>query len=122
VPKGLPFAICIVMFPLENGVVFPRVNLYSFHSHAANNTWKSNVSHEKTMLAILVPSIASLCFLISLSAYLWFKKRAKKGNTRLSINLYLLCRPKSCIYPALVVGRSSLLLHDWKNNKVLSCR
>ncbi|KAG5219192.1 G-type lectin S-receptor serine/threonine-protein [Salix suchowensis] len=32
------------------------------------------------MLAILVPSIASFLLLISLSAYLWLKKRAKKGN------------------------------------------
>jgi len=47
-----------VVFPLE-------LDLYSFHSHAANNTRKSNVSHEKPMLAILVPSIASLWFLIT---------------------------------------------------------
>jgi len=75
--------------------------------YAANNTRKSNVFLEKTMVAILVPSIASLWFLISLSAYLWLKKRAKQDKTRLS-NLYLLCRPKSRVYPALVVGRSSL--------------
>ncbi|KAF9672231.1 hypothetical protein SADUNF_Sadunf11G0019100 [Salix dunnii] len=53
-------------------------NLYSFP--AAKNTRKSNVSHEKPMLAILVPSIASFWLLISISAYLWIKKRAKKVN------------------------------------------
>jgi len=48
VPKGAGFAICIVTFPLEKEVVFPlELDLYSFHSHAANNTRKSNVSHEK---------------------------------------------------------------------------
>ena len=82
-PKGLPFAICIVIFPLENGVVL--VNLYSFHSHAADTTRKSNDSREKPMLAILAPSIALLWFLISLFAYLWLKKRAKKG-TELQVN------------------------------------
>jgi hypothetical protein len=66
VTKWAAFAICIVTFPLEKGVVFPlELDLYSFHSHAANNTRKSNVSHEKPMLAILVPSIASLWFLIT---------------------------------------------------------
>ena len=67
-PKGLPFVICFSY----------RVNLYSFHSHAADR--KSNDSREKTMLAVLAPSIALLWFLISLFAYLWLKKRAKKGN------------------------------------------
>jgi hypothetical protein len=92
VPKGPAFAISI-----GKGVVF---HLYSFHSHAAKNTRESNVSHEKPMLAILVPSIASFCLLISLSAYLWLKKRAKKGTTRHS-NLYLI------YYSAFLVGRSS---------------
>ena len=32
------------------------------------------------MLAVLAPSIALLWFLIGLFAYLWLKKRAKKGN------------------------------------------
>ena len=57
-----------------------RVNLYSFHTHAADTTRKSNDSREKPMLAVLAPSFAFLWFLISLFAYLWFKKRAKKGN------------------------------------------
>uniref|UniRef100_A0A6N2MCS2 non-specific serine/threonine protein kinase n=1 Tax=Salix viminalis TaxID=40686 RepID=A0A6N2MCS2_SALVM len=75
--------------------VSSAVNLYSFHSHAAKNTRKSNVSHEKTMLAILVPSIASLWLLISLSVYLWLKKRAEKGEVQ-------------------------ILIHEWKNNHVMS--
>ena len=58
-----------------------RVNLYSFHSHAADTTRKSNDSREKTMLAVL----ALLWFLISLFVYLWFKKRANKG-TELLVN------------------------------------
>jgi hypothetical protein len=37
------------------------------------------------MLALIAPSIALLWFLISLFAYLWFKKRAKKG-TELQVN------------------------------------
>jgi len=37
------------------------------------------------MLAIIAPSIALLWFLISLFAYLWLKKRAKKG-TELHVN------------------------------------
>ncbi|XP_061983758.1 G-type lectin S-receptor-like serine/threonine-protein kinase RKS1 [Populus nigra] len=61
--------------------LYVRVDAYEL----ANNTRKSNVSHEKTMLVILVPSIASLWFLISLSAYLWLKKRAKQG-TELQVN------------------------------------
>jgi hypothetical protein len=64
------------------------VNRYYFHSHAAGNTRKLNGSREKTMQAILAPSIALLLFLISLTAYLRLKKGAKKGKTRLS-NLYL---------------------------------
>ena len=74
-PKGLPFTICFSY----------RVNLFSFHSHAADNTGQPNGSREKPMLAILAPSIALLWFLISLFAYLWFKKRAKKG-TELQVN------------------------------------
>ena len=62
-----------------------RVNLYSFHSHAADTTRKSNDSREKPMLAVLAPSIALVWFLITLFAYLWFKKRAKKG-TELQVN------------------------------------
>jgi len=57
-----------------------RVNLYSFHSRVADTKRKSNDSREKTMLAVLAPSIALLWFLISLFAYLWLKKREKKGN------------------------------------------
>ncbi|KAG5234842.1 G-type lectin S-receptor serine/threonine-protein kinase [Salix suchowensis] len=56
--------------------LYVRVDAYEL----AKNTRETNVSHEKTMLAILVPSIASFLLLISLSAYLWLKKRAKKGN------------------------------------------
>ena len=62
-----------------------RVHLCSFHSHAADTKRKSNDSREKTMLAVLAPSIAFLWFLISLFASLWFKKRAKKG-TELQVN------------------------------------
>ncbi|XP_052301285.1 G-type lectin S-receptor-like serine/threonine-protein kinase RKS1 isoform X14 [Populus trichocarpa] len=61
------------------------VNRYCFHSHAAGNTRKLNGSREKTMQAILAPSIALLLFLISLTAYLRLKKGAKKG-TELQIN------------------------------------
>ena len=64
------------------------VNRYCFDSHAAGNKRKLNGSREKTMLAILAPSIALLLFLISLSSYLRLKKRAKKGKTGPS-NLYL---------------------------------
>uniref|UniRef100_A0A6N2M3F3 Receptor-like serine/threonine-protein kinase n=1 Tax=Salix viminalis TaxID=40686 RepID=A0A6N2M3F3_SALVM len=64
----------------KGGSFSSAVNLYSLHYHAAKNTRESNVSHEKPMLAILVPSIASFWLLISLSAYLWLKKRAKKVN------------------------------------------
>ena len=106
----------------KGGSFSSAVNLYSFHSHAAKNSGESNVSHEKPMLAILVPSIASFLLLISLSAYLWLKMRAKKGTTRLS-NLYLICLPiMSCIYSAFVLGEVNFLLLDWKNNQVMSCR
>uniref|UniRef100_A0A6N2L1S6 Receptor-like serine/threonine-protein kinase n=1 Tax=Salix viminalis TaxID=40686 RepID=A0A6N2L1S6_SALVM len=60
----------------ESYDLYVRVDAYEL----AKNTRESNVSHEKPMLASLVPSIASFCLLISLSAYLWRKKRAKKGN------------------------------------------
>ena len=73
-PKGL--AICIAI--RKGGSFSSAVDLYSFHSHAAKNSRESNVSHEKPMLAILVPSF---WLVISLSAYLWLKKRAKKGKT-----------------------------------------
>ncbi|KAG5234856.1 G-type lectin S-receptor serine/threonine-protein kinase [Salix suchowensis] len=56
--------------------LYVRVDAYEL----AKNTRESNVSHEKPMLAILAPSIASFCLLVSLSAYLWLKKMAKKGN------------------------------------------
>ncbi|KAJ6893333.1 G-type lectin S-receptor-like serine/threonine-protein kinase [Populus alba x Populus x berolinensis] len=56
------------------------VNRYCFHSHAAGNKRKLNGSREKTMLAILAPSIALLLFLISLSSYLRLKKRAKEAK------------------------------------------
>ncbi|KAG6755919.1 hypothetical protein POTOM_039327 [Populus tomentosa] len=56
------------------------VNRYCFHSHAAGNKRKLIGSREKTMLAILAPSIAVLLFLISLSSYLRLKKRAKEGT------------------------------------------
>ena len=61
------------------------LNLYSFHSRAAETTRKSIDSREKPMLAVLAPSIALSWFLVSLFAYLWFKKRAKKG-TELQVN------------------------------------
>ena len=62
-------------------MVFPiEFNLYTFHSRAAETTRKSIDSREKPMLAVLVTSIALSWFLISLFAYLWLKKRAKKGN------------------------------------------
>jgi len=70
---------CHISFRKWGGFSY-RVNLYSFHSHAADTTRKSNDSREKPMLAILAPSIALSWFLISLFAYLWLKKRAKKGN------------------------------------------
>ncbi|KAG5234837.1 G-type lectin S-receptor serine/threonine-protein kinase [Salix suchowensis] len=60
---------------------------------------ESNVSHEKPMLAILVHSIASFLLLISLSAYLWLKKRAKKvffNSARLSCELLSL-DPETCM-------------------------
>ncbi|KAJ6885690.1 hypothetical protein NC651_026361 [Populus alba x Populus x berolinensis] len=56
------------------------VNRYCFHSHAAGNKRKLNGSREKTILAILAPSIALLLFLIGLSSYLRLKKRAKEGT------------------------------------------
>ena len=75
---------CHVSFGKWGGFSY-RVILYSFHSHAADTTRKSNDSREKTILAVLAPSIAFLWFLISLFAYLWFKKRSKKG-TELQVN------------------------------------
>ncbi|KAG5234860.1 G-type lectin S-receptor serine/threonine-protein kinase [Salix suchowensis] len=56
--------------------LYVRVDAYEL----AKNSRESYVSHEKPMLAISVPSIASFWLLISLSAYLWFQKSAKKGN------------------------------------------
>ncbi|XP_052301301.1 G-type lectin S-receptor-like serine/threonine-protein kinase RKS1 isoform X33 [Populus trichocarpa] len=56
--------------------LYVRVDAYEL----ADTKRKSNDSREKTMQAILAPSIALLWFLISLFAYLWFKKRAKKAN------------------------------------------
>ncbi|XP_052301289.1 G-type lectin S-receptor-like serine/threonine-protein kinase RKS1 isoform X20 [Populus trichocarpa] len=56
--------------------LYVRVDAYEL----ADTKRKSNDSREKTMQAILAPSIALLWFLISLFAYLWFKKRAKKGS------------------------------------------
>ncbi|KAJ6893324.1 G-type lectin S-receptor-like serine/threonine-protein kinase RKS1 isoform X1 [Populus alba x Populus x berolinensis] len=92
VPKRLPFAIFVVIFPWDLissprlQVVFPIELIFlSFHSHAAETTRKSNNFREKPMLAVLAPLIALLWFLISLFAYLWFKKRAKKG-TELQVN------------------------------------
>ncbi|KAG5234858.1 G-type lectin S-receptor serine/threonine-protein kinase [Salix suchowensis] len=62
--------------------LYVRVDAYEL----AKNTRESNVSHEKPMLAILVPSVASFCLLISLSAYLWLKKRAKTAGNELQVN------------------------------------
>ncbi|XP_052301298.1 G-type lectin S-receptor-like serine/threonine-protein kinase At1g11410 isoform X30 [Populus trichocarpa] len=56
--------------------LYVRVDAYEL----ADTKRKSNDSREKTMLAVLAPSIALLWFLIGLFAYLWLKKRAKKGN------------------------------------------
>ncbi|KAF9672232.1 hypothetical protein SADUNF_Sadunf11G0019500 [Salix dunnii] len=91
--------------------LYVRVDAYEL----AKNSGESNVSHEKPMLAILVPSIASFLLLISLSAYSSLKKRAKKGMTTLS-NLYLICLAMSCIYSAFVVGRNETrrLVLDWR--------
>ncbi|KAJ6893322.1 hypothetical protein NC652_027371 [Populus alba x Populus x berolinensis] len=60
----------------ESHDLYVRVDAYEL----ADTTRKSNDSREKPMMAILAPSIALLWFLISLFAYLWLKKRAKKGN------------------------------------------
>ena len=67
------------------GFFFLELIFIFFHSHAADNTRQPNSSREKPMLALIAPSIALLWFLISLFAYLWFKKRAKKG-TELQVN------------------------------------
>ncbi|KAL3576870.1 hypothetical protein D5086_022153, partial [Populus alba] len=56
--------------------LYVRVDAYEL----ADNTGQPNGSREKPMLAILASSIALLWFLISLFAYLWLKKRAKKGT------------------------------------------
>ncbi|XP_052301300.1 G-type lectin S-receptor-like serine/threonine-protein kinase RKS1 isoform X34 [Populus trichocarpa] len=56
--------------------LYVRVDAYEL----ADTKRKSNDSREKTMLAVLAPSIALLWFLIGLFAYLWLKKRAKKAN------------------------------------------
>ncbi|KAL9346788.1 hypothetical protein Peur_061641 [Populus x canadensis] len=66
----------------ESHDLYVRVDAYEL----AGNTRKLNGSREKTMLAILAPSIALLLFLISLSSYLRLKKRAKKG-TELQVNI-----------------------------------
>ena len=100
---------------IDIGSFSSAVNLYSFHSHAAKNSRESNASHEKQLLATLVPSIASFWLLISLSAYLWLKKRAEKGRTRHS-NLYLI------YYSAFLVGEVHILIHEWKNNQVMRSR
>ncbi|XP_061983763.1 G-type lectin S-receptor-like serine/threonine-protein kinase RKS1 [Populus nigra] len=60
----------------ESYDLYVRVDAYEL----ADNKRKLNGSREKTMLAILAPSIALLLFLISLSSYLRLKKRAKKGT------------------------------------------
>ncbi|XP_034891793.2 G-type lectin S-receptor-like serine/threonine-protein kinase RKS1 [Populus alba] len=60
----------------ESHDLYVRVDAYEL----AGNTRKLNGSREKTMLAILAPSIALLLFLISLSSYLRLKKRAKEGT------------------------------------------
>ncbi|XP_052301297.1 G-type lectin S-receptor-like serine/threonine-protein kinase RKS1 isoform X29 [Populus trichocarpa] len=65
----------------ESHDLYVRVDAYEL----ADTKRKSNDSREKTMLAVLAPSIAFLWFLISLFASLWFKKRAKKG-TELQVN------------------------------------
>ncbi|KAL9346782.1 hypothetical protein Peur_061635 [Populus x canadensis] len=65
----------------ESHDLYVRVDAYEL----AGNKRKLNGSREKTMLAILAPSIALLSFLISLSSYLRLKKRAKKG-TELQVN------------------------------------
>ncbi|KAG6755914.1 hypothetical protein POTOM_039322 [Populus tomentosa] len=65
----------------ESHDLYVRVDAYEL----ADTKRKSNDSREKTMLAVLAPSIALLWFLISLFAYLWLKKRAKKG-TELQVN------------------------------------
>ncbi|KAL9346786.1 hypothetical protein Peur_061639 [Populus x canadensis] len=60
----------------ESHDLYVRVDAYEL----ADTTRKSNDSREKPMLAVLAPSIALPWFLVSLFAYLWLKKRAKKGN------------------------------------------
>nr|XP_034927093.1 G-type lectin S-receptor-like serine/threonine-protein kinase RKS1 isoform X5 [Populus alba] len=65
----------------ESHDLYVRVDAYEL----AETTRKSIDSREKPMLAVLVPSIALSWFLVSLFAYLWLKKRAKKG-TELQVN------------------------------------
>ncbi|KAL9384038.1 hypothetical protein Peur_024361 [Populus x canadensis] len=65
----------------ESHDLYVRVDAYEL----ADTTRKSNDSREKRMLAVLAPSIALSWFLVSLFAYLWLKKRAKKG-TELQVN------------------------------------
>ncbi|XP_034927094.1 G-type lectin S-receptor-like serine/threonine-protein kinase RKS1 isoform X2 [Populus alba] len=60
----------------ESHDLYVRVDAYEL----AETTRKSIDSREKPMLAVLAPLIALSWFLVSLFAYLWLKKRAKKAN------------------------------------------